>query len=304
MFYSKTTVKFKIFFRNGRWCVTSGPVSPDPGRDEDPARGPGEPGGSPSGGSGPGAGGTPDEFPGVGWRELPPSREDWLTEEQWVAWLSSIEPEDPPAEDPEDDPGLDDPAQPGTARPRSRGSGGSRGAKGTRAGNRARAGKEARAGNRARAAKGAGAGKGARAVKGTRRGPGQRGSARRVPGESPGPVGAFGTGQLLDTAPGGPVVFGQAVHAAGDGARFAAATEDELTGIICGLDRAEAAACALKHAAVAELIRRRPEPGCEPVLAEPGRLAGGQAPAPGPDPARYLRRADVPAACSAVRLRA
>jgi hypothetical protein len=240
----------------------------------------------------------------VGWRELPPSREDWLTEEQWVAWLSSIEPEDPPAEDPEDDPGLDDPAQPGTARPRSRGSGGSRGAKGTRAGNRARAGKEARAGNRARAAKGAGAGKGARAVKGTRRGPGQPGSARRVPGESPGPVGAFGTGQLLDTAPGGPVVFGQAVHAAGDGARFAAATEDELTGIICGLDRAEAAACALKHAAVAELIRRRPEPGCEPVLAEPGRLAGGQAPAPGPDPARYLRRADVPAACSAVRLRA
>jgi hypothetical protein len=206
----------------------------------------------------------------VGWRELPPSREDWLTEEQWVAWLSSIEPEDPPAEDPEDDPGLDDPAQPGTARPRSRGSGGSRGAKGTRAGNRARAGKEARAGNRARAAKGAGAGKGARAVKGTRRGPGQPGSARRVPGESPGPVGAFGTGQLLDTAPGGPVVFGQAVHAAGDGARFAAATEDELTGIICGLDRAEAAACALKHAAVAELIRRRPEPGCEPVLAEPG----------------------------------
>ena len=83
-------------------------------------------------------------------------------------------------------------------------------------------------------------------------------------------MGAFGTGQLLDTAPGGPVVFGQAEHAAGDDARFAAATDDELTGIICGLDRTEAAACALKHAAVAELIRRRPDPGCEPVLAGPG----------------------------------
>jgi hypothetical protein len=91
-----------------------------------------------------------------------------------------------------------------------------------------------------------------------------------LPGESPGPVGAFATGQLLDTAPGGPVVFGQAGHAAGDDGRFAGATDDELTGIICGLDRTEAAACALKHAAVAELIRRRPGPGCEPVLAEPG----------------------------------
>ena len=67
----------------------------------------------------------------------------------------------------------------------------------------------------------------------------------------------------MDTAPGGPVVFGHAEHAAGDDARFAGATEDELTGLICGLDRAEAAACALKLAAVAELIRRSPEDGCE-----------------------------------------
>ena len=164
-----------------------------------------------------------------------------------MAWLSSIEPEEPPAEDaddPEEDPGPDAPA-------------------------RARCGQAALfhpaigtgAGNRAGAGKGARAGKGVRAVKGTRRGPGQPGSARRLPGESPGPVGAFGAGQLLDTAPGGPVVFGQAEHAAGDGARFAAATEDELTGIICGLDRTEAAACALKHAAVAELIRRSPDDG-------------------------------------------
>ena len=147
-----------------------------------------------------------------------------------MAWLSSLEPEEPPAGDPEDDPGSDDYPRPSAAK-------------------------------EARPAKGTRTGKGARAVKGTRRGPGQPGSARRLPGESPGPVGAFGTGQLLDTAPGGPVVFGQAEHAAGDGARFAAATEDELTGIICGLDRTEAAACALKHAAVAELIRRSPDDG-------------------------------------------
>ena len=90
--------------------MTSGPVSPDPGRDEDPARSPGEPGGSRSGGSGHGAGGAPDEFPGDGWREVPGSGEDWLTEEQWMAWLSSLEPEEPPAEEDEDDPGADDPS--------------------------------------------------------------------------------------------------------------------------------------------------------------------------------------------------
>jgi hypothetical protein len=41
--------------------------------------------------------------------------------------------------------------------------------------------------------------------------------------------------------------------------------DDELIGVICGLDRAEAAAAALRHAAVAELIRRRPPaPGYRP----------------------------------------
>ena len=63
-------------------------------------------------------------------------------------------------------------------------------------------------------------------------------------------------------APGGGALHGLAEHAAGPGDRFAGASDDELTGLICALDRAEASACALKHAAVAELIRRRPEPGC------------------------------------------
>jgi hypothetical protein len=113
--------------------------------------------------------------------------------------------------------------------------------------------------------------KGGRAVKGGRRGPGQPGSARRAADDSPGPAGAFAAGHLLDTAPGGAALFGFAENAAGEDDRFAGACDGELTGVICALDRAEAAASALKHAAVAELIRRRPGPGSEPVLAGPGR---------------------------------
>ena len=44
--------------------------------------------------------------------------------------------------------------------------------------------------------------------------------------------------------------------------RFAGASDDELAGIICALDRAEATACSLKHAALAAFTRRRPAPGC------------------------------------------
>ena len=95
-----------------------------------------------------------------------------------------------------------------------------------------------------------------------RRGPGMPGSARRVPGEYAGPAGGFGAGQPLDVAPGGGVLLGVAEDAAGAGDRFAGASDDELAGIIGALDRAEAAACSLKHAALAEFTRRRPAPGC------------------------------------------
>jgi hypothetical protein len=209
--------------------VATGPVSPDPGRDEDPAGRPGEPG-------------LPDEVT-EGWRELPSSREDWLTEDEWVAWLSLVEPEEwaAPGEDPDEDPGPDDPARPGAGQAQSSG-----------------------AAKRARAAQGS-----VRAAKGGRRGPGQPGSACRIPDASPGPAGAFGTGHPLDAAPGGAALHGLAEYAAGTDDRFPGTTDDELTGIICALDRAEAAASALKHAAVAELIRRRPDPAREPVLAAP-----------------------------------
>ena len=95
-----------------------------------------------------------------------------------------------------------------------------------------------------------------------RRGPGQPGSARRVPGSSGSPAGGFGAGQPLDVAPGGSALLGFADRVAGDEKRLGAATDDEIIGLICALDRAEASACSLKHAALAELIRRRPAPGC------------------------------------------
>jgi Domain of unknown function (DUF222) len=205
--------------------MASEPAFPDPERDEDPAGRAGEPA-------------VPGEFP-KGWRQLPPSCEDWLTEEEWVAQVSSEEDEEWAASDEEDvndKPGSGDQAASGGPKPS-----GSRAAKGG-----------------SRAAKG-----GVRVVKGTRRGPGQPGSTRRIPGGSCGPAGAFGTGQPLDVAPGGSALLGLAEYAAGDDDRFPRASDDELTGIICALDRAEAATSALKHAAVAELIRRRPESDCE-----------------------------------------
>ncbi|MGD0609375.1 MAG: hypothetical protein ABSA53_38095, partial [Streptosporangiaceae bacterium] len=109
-----------------------------------------------------------------GWRELPPSRADWLTEDEWVEWLSGIEPEEwaGPGEDPGDDPGAPPAAAPGaTAKPRP-------GAKG------------------AHLPSGV-----ARGSRGGRRGPGQPGSAGPVPGASPGPAGTFAAGHPLDTAP-------------------------------------------------------------------------------------------------------
>jgi hypothetical protein len=108
-----------------------------------------------------------------------------------------------------------------------------------------------------------------------RRGPGQPGSAHRFPGVYDGPAGGFASGQALDTAPGGSVLLAAAEYAAGTDDRFAGSSDDELVGVIAALDRAEASACSLKHAAVAELIRRRPAPGAKPE--GPAQLPAGWA---------------------------
>ncbi len=97
-----------------------------------------------------------------------------------------------------------------------------------------------------------------------RRGPGQPGSVRRAPGEYLSRAAGFAAGMLLDTMPGCNALAGFAAEAAGDDDRYAGAHDDEVAGAIAAWDRIEAHAAARKYAAVAEFIRRRPEPGCAP----------------------------------------
>jgi hypothetical protein len=92
------------------------------------------------------------------------------------------------------------------------------------------------------------------------RGPGLPGSAERIPRVSSGPAAGFAAGECLDTAPGSAALHGF-IEKAVDSGRLAEASDDEIIGLITAADRTEAAACSLKHAAVAELLRRRPAPG-------------------------------------------
>ena len=94
-----------------------------------------------------------------------------------------------------------------------------------------------------------------------RRGPGMPGSGESLAGESGSRAAGFALGKPLDVARGCPVLAQFAEEAAGEDDRFPGASDDELLGVICGWDRVEANASARKHAAVAELLRRRPAPG-------------------------------------------
>ncbi len=113
------------------------------------------------------------------------------------------------------------------------------------------------------------------AAQGGRRGPGQPGSARVFPGESGSRAAAFGTGLALDVMPGGPDLAVLADAAAGPDDAYAGASDAELTGVLSAWDRLEAHMAARKLAAVAELIRRRPEPGCGPAPGCGPEGAGG-----------------------------
>jgi hypothetical protein len=103
-----------------------------------------------------------------------------------------------------------------------------------------------------------------------RRGPGQPGSAQPQPGEYLSRAAGFGAGMLMDTMPGCGALAGFAAEAAGEDDRYAAACDDEVAGAIAAWDRVEAYAAARKHAAVAEFIRRRAEPGSP--LAGPAQM--------------------------------
>ena len=203
-----------------------------------------------------------------GWRPVPPGVDPLADPARWEAWLAAAEPGEAPP-DPEGDAGWfpdpDDPALPDDVD-----------LHGLRAESRRIAAREGRgAGRRGRMGRPAGPGCGHTSGRGEggAPGPGMPGSARRIAGEYAGPAGGFGTGQPLDVAAGGGVLLGFAEDAAGDDDRFTGASDDELAGVIGALDRAEAAACSLKHAALAEFTRRRPAPGY--AAGGPGGDAGG-----------------------------
>jgi hypothetical protein len=94
-----------------------------------------------------------------------------------------------------------------------------------------------------------------------RRGPGMPGSAESFPVESSSAAAGFASGRPLDVAPGCAALASFLEDLGGDDDRYAGASDDELLGLICGWDRVEAAMAARKHAASAELIRRRPASG-------------------------------------------
>src|SRR5579859_6525321 len=218
--------------------MTPGPA-PGSGRDTDPARrtrGPGD----------------PLQDAAAGWRRMPPGT-DWMDDEQWAARPVGEEPPDPDLwPDPED------PPLPGEVD-----------LDVIIAECREIAAAEARAAVLMARAGATGALAAAAAATGGRRGPGMPGS-RSLPGEYPGPAGGFASGLALDVAPGGLVLMSFADDAAGADDTYPGATDDELIGAICAWDRVQAHASARKHAAVGELIRRRPARGYE--LEGPARM--------------------------------
>jgi hypothetical protein len=82
------------------------------------------------------------------------------------------------------------------------------------------------------------------------------------PGAWVGEVSGLAAGNLLDAMPGGMSLAFFAGNAAGEEDRYVGASDNELDGVISAWDRVEAYACARKHAAVAEFIRRRAAPDC------------------------------------------
>ncbi len=223
--------------------MSPGPVPADPGRDENL---PGAPPG-PHLATPPGNPAEPDWEPVI-------TRPDPMTEEEREAWLDDLaEPFDPEEyPDPEGPPPGEDELTSGEvaeirevteAEARAAANGARSGTTGALAAIAARAG---------------------------RRGPGQPGSARGFPGESSSRAASFGTGLVLDVMPGCPDLAMLADAAAGPDDTYDGASDDELIGVLSAWDRVEAHACARKLAAVAELIRRRPEPGCP--LEGPARM--------------------------------
>ena len=88
-----------------------------------------------------------------------------------------------------------------------------------------------------------------------------------------GPAGGFESGGPLDAAAPDLAVAGFAEEVTGPDGRCAGASDDALIGVLVAWQRQESRAAARKLAVAAELIRRRPAPGCEPV--GPGGMPRG-----------------------------
>ena len=173
-----------------------------------------------------------------------PSCPDWMDDPAYLAMRAEDEdPGDLDLDDPDDDPPPDvDPEELATEAERI-------------SADRARAAEvAARLGLTAAMAADAAAAAG-------RRGPGMPGSAESFPGVYASPASGFASGMPLDVAPGCLTLAQFAEEAAGEDDRYPGVSDDELAGVICAWDRSESYMAARKHAAVAELIRRRPARG-------------------------------------------
>ncbi len=219
--------------------MSEAPVPQDPGRDENPS-------GTPAG-----SGADYPVFGSPDWQLIPSTPEwpEWMDEPGYLAALSEDDPGDGDVEEYEDPdnappPGMDD-AQLFALIAEAREVAAEQAETAAQLAAAGRTGEMAAAGS----------------VLSGRRGPGMPGSAQTFPGEYTSRASGFASGKPLDVAPGGPVLAQFAGEAAGDDDRYRGASDDELVGVICGWDRVEANASALKHAAVAELLRRRPAPG-------------------------------------------
>jgi hypothetical protein len=235
----------KVILPNGPQYMSETPAPRSPGQDDTPPGAPPGPGDPP--GALPGAGDRP--FLGAaGWRLVPQSPDwpDWHDDPAYAAAGDEYPGDLEEHEDPDNAPpaGLDD-AQLAALLAEAR----------EASAEQARAAETwARLGQTGVVAA-------VGAVCAGRRGPGMPGSAEPFPGEDAGPAAGFASGMPLDAAPGCVTLGSFLAGAAGADDRYAGASDDELVGAICGWDRAEAHASARKHAAIAELIRRRAAPG-------------------------------------------
>jgi Domain of unknown function (DUF222) len=84
-----------------------------------------------------------------------------------------------------------------------------------------------------------------------------------IPGVQDGPGGGFGQGQPWDVAAPETVLAVRADYASGQTRDFVAVSDDEVFGLLGARRRLEARQCWERLAVVAEIIRRRPAPGCK-----------------------------------------